>query len=245
MTAAFSFGPLGAMTDLVVAPGVAPESGRDLSEFVTSGGVRYSQRTRRNPRRWAVSRVYQHPSFVKLLARASHGLLGVTYLYDRAIARQNLIPAHQSAGDGAQVVVDGAPMGAVRWPSIRVALLAGRAYTVSCWSPDDASPLSAKEGSLPAVPLAAPVNGLSSLTLTPATDTVLTLQRLNNQTVAGIRVHEGIPDGAFYATAGTPSQVAVSDPKATYQLVTDTATSSDYAVDLIEVGLPGVFPEEV
>ena len=40
--AAFSFGPLGAMTDLVVAPAVQVENGRELKTTVTSRGVRWS-----------------------------------------------------------------------------------------------------------------------------------------------------------------------------------------------------------
>lgn len=98
MVAAFSFGPLGAMTDLVVAPAVAPQNERGFNEFVSSGGVRHVQAGRRNPRRWVVERAWQDPEFVRLLSLVASGAIPEAFLYDRAAARVNMIPDSLSIG---------------------------------------------------------------------------------------------------------------------------------------------------
>ncbi|ALD63995.1 hypothetical protein AFL94_08750 [Arthrobacter sp. LS16] len=98
MVAAFSFGPLGAMTDLVVAPAVAPQNERGFNEFVSSGGVRHVQSGRRNPRRWVVERPWQDPEFARMLSLAAAGAIPEVFLYDRATARVNMIPDSLSLG---------------------------------------------------------------------------------------------------------------------------------------------------
>lgn len=448
MAAAFSFGPLGAMGDLKVAPAVPVGNAREVRETVTSRGVRWVQRARRNPRSWPFFRPWQDPRFVKALSLAAAGLGGDMYLYDRACARQNMLPSRLAAGAGpvlpvgyagtvartnlltnptfenglspsnqsvlgnggsstsivdavwsgsgahslrnmgngtnnasvaypvgtlsstmlvpgrtytfsatmhledAQVGVPylrsrrigigiygatgaitygyalspeapntahtttrlvvtakipeeaqrgflllcngsvgtpvwwdqltleegatdgsyfdggtlpggdatyrwtGTPhdsvsqqilgaedhvyLGAVTWQSVSVPLLGGRTYTISGWTRSPESPLSASwPGQAATEPLPAPVGGATTLTITPAADGFLVLTRL--QEVSGVRVHEGIPDGRFYATEGTPCLVAVSDPERTYQLVTDTETRTDYSVTLYEVGNTGIY----
>lgn len=112
MTAAFSLGIFpGAMADLVVAPGVSPANGRGSNEMVTTGGNRHYQRGRKNPRTWSVSRPWQTPEFARVLGLAAHGLGGDMLLYDRACARQNLIPASRAVGAGAPVPAHIGPRG--------------------------------------------------------------------------------------------------------------------------------------
>lgn len=237
-TPAFSFGTFpGGMADLVVSPSVQVSNQRSLKEGVSTGGVRWAQRARRNPRSWAVSRPWQDKGFIRRLAVAAHGLGGDVWLYDRACAQQNLLPARLSAGLGAAVTVAGMSLGAVTWTSCTARVLAGRVYTISAWAASG-SPLSytLPGGSLTAMPTV--VSRLSVVTFTPTVDGVVTLSR-TTQVVSGVRIHEGIPDGTFYATEGTPCRVAVADPDRTYQLVTDTQTRTDYQVTLLEVGDTG------
>ena len=234
-TPAFSFGIFpGAMTDLVVAPGVSPANGRGFEDFTTMGGTRSVQRGRKNPRSWSVSRPWQQPGFARLLGLAAHGLGGDMCLYDRACARQNLVPATRAVGDGALVTVAGLSLGAVLWKTIQVPVLAGRVYTISAWAASG-SPLTAAVpgGSATAMPTV--TGGVSTRTFTAASAGYVTLTR-TTQVTSGVRIHEGQPDGTFYATEGTPTTVAVRDPERTYQLVTDTETLIDYTVELLEVG---------
>lgn len=241
MTAAFSFGPLAAMTELVVAASPSLDREGTLSRFTTSGGVAYFQRPRRSPRSWTVSRVWQDQTFIKYLERAAHGLMGDVFLYDRAAARRNMVPSDLAAVPGSTVVVDGTPMGAVGWEWVKVPVLAGRVYTISCWSSGAGSPLLATKtgetiGALPSPDAA----GLSQLTFTPQSNGMLKLSR-DTQVVSGVRVHEGIPDGRFYATAGTPCRVAVENPTETYQMITDMQDRVDYSVTLHETGRTGYY----
>lgn len=244
MTAAFSFGPLGDMSGLRVAPTTVGNA-REIRETITSRGVRWAQRARRNPRTWVVSRPWQEPAFIQALALAAYGVGGEMFLYDRACARQNMLPARYSTGTGPLVPVRSTMpngkrtlMGSVTWQSVSVPLLAGRTYTISGWTTSSQSPLAASWPGLTGMAsLPVPVEGFTVLTITPQEDGMLTLGRL--QDVAAVRVHEGIPDGRFYLTEGTPCQVAVADPERAYQLVTDTETRIDFTVTLYEVGNTG------
>lgn len=241
MTAAFSFGPLGAMHDLDAAAGAAVEREGTLSRFTSSGGVAYFQRPRRSPRSWPVSRLWKDATFIKYLERAAHGLGGEVYLYDRAVARRNMVPSDLAAVPGSGVAVDGSQLGAIGWDWINVPVLAGRVYTVSCWTPDAASPLLVTKPGESVGPLPAPDGqGLSQLTFTPASDGLIKLSR-DAQVLSGVRVHEGIPDGRFYATSGTPCRVAVEMPDEAYQLVTDQETRTNFAVTLRETGRTGYY----
>ena len=166
MTASFSLGIFpGAMTDLVVAPGVSPANGRGSNELITTGGNRHYQRGRKNPRSWSVSRPWQTPEFARLLGLVAHGLGGDMVLYDRACARQNLVPASRAVGDGAAVTVAGMSLGAVTWKSITVPVLAGRTYTVSAWAASG-SPLTMTTPGGTAIPLPAVSGGVSTRTFT-------------------------------------------------------------------------------
>lgn len=242
MTAAFNFGPLGAMTALVVAPAPSIEREGSLSRFTSSGGVSYFQRPKRRPRSWTVSRPWKDQRFIKHLERAAHGLLGEVFLYDRAVARRNMLPAELAGLPGAGVVVDGAPMAPVTWTIVKVPLLAGRLYTISCWSPGSVSPLTvAFTGPGTRGPMATPDHlGRAQMSFTPTVDGTLTLTR-GTQIVSGVRVHEASPDGAFYATSGTPCRVAVEIPDETYQMILDRETRIDYQVTLREAGRTGYY----
>lgn len=241
MVAAFSFGPLGAMTDLVVAPGLSPQNERGISEFISSGGVRHVQVGRRNPRRWVVSRPWRDPKFWELLSLAGHGMLGATYLYDRTQAMLNMLPADLCKGSGAPVLVRGLPMGAVTTGAVRkVPVIAGRLYTVSAWtSGSNGQVLSWHLGSGPAKQLSS-LQGFAEAAFTPTEDSILTVT-VNRSDVSGLRVHEGAPDGGFKAGDGTPCRVVVKDPALTYQMVIEESVNADVQVELIEVGLPGEF----
>lgn len=241
MSAAFSFGPLGSMSELVVSVGLQVEREGQLSRFTASGGISYFQRPRRTPRSWAVSRLWKDPRYIKLLERAAHGLLGDVYLYERAVARRNMLPRELAGVPGSGVVVDGAPMAPVTWTTVRVPLLAGRLYTVSCWTPDPEPPLSLMYPGMTLDGLPEPdYEGRSQFSFTPMSDGILTLIR-GTQVISGVRVHEGTPDGGFYSTAGTPCRVAVEIPEETYQLVTDRETKTDYRVTLRETGRTGYY----
>lgn len=242
MTAAFNFGPLGAMTELVVAPSPSIEREGALSRFTSSGGVSYFQRPKRRPRAWSVTRPWQDQKFIKHLERAAHGLLGEVFLYDRAVARRNMLPSELSGLPGIGVSVDGAPMAPVTWSSIKVPLLAGRLYTISCWSPNMVSPLTvAFTGPGTRGPMATPDHlGRSQMSFTPTVDGIMTITR-GAQVVSGVRVHEGSPDGEFYATSGTPCRVAVEIPEETYQMILDRNTLIDYQVTLREAGRTGYY----
>ena len=247
MVAAFSFGPLGDMAALKVAPAAVVGNARQVQETITSRGVRWAQRARRNPRTWQFFRPWQDPIFIQVLALAAYGVGGETYLYDRACARQNMLPARYSTGTGSLVPVRSVMpvgktslMGAVTWQSVSVPLLGGRTYTISGWTTSTESPLAASwpgQDQVQLLPL--PVEGFTTLTITPQADGMLTLGRLHD--ISAVRVHEGIPDGRFFLTEGTPCRVAVADPERTYQLVTDTETRMDFSVTLYEVGDTGTY----
>ena len=441
MVAAFSFGPLGAMTDLVVAPGAGVESGRGRSEFVSGGGVRWARQGASSPRTWRVARSWQEKDFTRLLDLAAHSPASPFYLYDRACAARNLLPAKDSFGipatrtnlcvnpgwesgftqfgvapayagagvsgalatnwfdagtrsakftftnygsalpfgayagtmaragllpgrtytvsatmryeptaaltagqvpeqaniawalqattptasnviisagaaipmrawvgrrsfqftipedateaaivlstnlfssmrpgtlwvdsitleegvsegsyfDGgssgyawsgtanasstvpSMVPVAGIPMPPVRWTKARAFVLAGRTYTLSAWTTGAAYPLTYQETGNPAYSMPAPVGGLSQTTFTPTVSRVMTLTRPAGRVVSGVRIHEGVADGTFYPSEGTPTRVAVTDPGRTYQLVTGTQTLTDYDVELKEIGVQGNF----
>lgn len=441
MVAAFSFGPLGAMTDLVVAPGAGVESGRGRSEFVSGGGVRWARQGASSPRTWRVARGWQDNEFARLLDIAAHSPASPFYLYDRACARRNLLPAKDSFGipatrtnlcvnpgwesgftqfgvapayagtgvsgalatdwfdggtrsakftftgngdallfgayagtmarsglqpgrtytvaamlrfepsatlaawqapeqpnvawslqattpttgqvtfslgaavpmrsfvgrqvfqftipedateaalvltsrafysmragdlwvdsitleegvsegsyfDGtspgyawsgaanasstvpSMVPVAGIPMPPVRWTKARAYVLAGRTYTLSAWTTGATYPLTYQETGNPAYSMPAPVGGLSQTTFTPTVSRVMTLTRPAGRVVSGVRIHEGVADGSFYPSEGTPTRVAVTDPGRTYQLVTGMQTLTDYDVELKEIGVQGNF----
>lgn len=238
-TAAFSYGTFpGGMADLVVSPSVQVDNGRQLKESVSTGGVRWVQRPRRNPRKWDVSRPWRDAEFVRRLAWAAHGLVPEVWLYDRACAQQNLIPVRLAATPGTGVSVDGLPMGPVSWAAVTVRVLAGRTYTVSCWTAGAVSPLSVKIGAGAVQPLPVPTSGYSELVITPSADALLTLSRAASP-ISGVSVREGTGGRTFHATEGTPCRVAVVDPERTYELVSDTGQRTSYSITLMEVGDTG------
>lgn len=237
---AFSFGPLGAMTDLVVAPAVAVVNGRELKTTTTSRGVRWAQRARRNPRTWTVSRPWRDPAWARLLSLAAHGVGGDMWLYDRACARQNMLPATASVGTGASITTTDGPLGSVTWTTQQVGVIPGRTYTISGWSGVSGTRTltgqwRTKSGTLLGSVTLTGVSGLGSVTATAPVDAAyILLSRVGSWT--GVRVHEGVADGGFFLTEGTPSRVAVADPQRTYQMITDDATATDYEVTIMEVG---------
>lgn len=241
---AFLFGPLGFMVPVRVSTGVSVEASRSLSELVTSGGVRYTQRGRRAPRTWQVGRMYEGPAWAALLSDAAHGLLPQCWLYDVAAARENMVPADKSAGNGSLVVVNGRPMGSLPvGHSATVQVLAGRNYTVSLWSSASAGVTVASLAPVsgPALAVTAPPGaGARSCarSFTPLTDGSVTIT-VSATGSSGLRLHEGGPDGRFYSGYGTPCKVAVQDPARTLELVVDRETKSAYQVTILEVGRPG------
>lgn len=237
---AFSFGPLGDMAGLVVSPGASVDNGRGFQDFVSSGGVRRVQKSRYNPRSWSVTRPWQEPEFVRLLRLAAHGLGGPFFLYDRHEASQNMLHSRFAVGQGDSVLVDGMLLGAVEWDSVRVPVLAGRRYTVSCWTPSPVSPLTVSIPGEGIQSMDAPVDGHSYMAFTPEADGLLVLTR-SSASVSGVRVHEGTPDGLFMVGDGTPCRVSVRDPQTVYQMVVGSHMRADYSVELVEVGIPGLY----
>lgn len=241
--AGFLFGPLGGMIPLVVSTGVNVETTRAFSEFVSSGGVRYVQTGRAAPRTWQISRSWQKPEWARLLSMAAHGLLSEPWLYDQAAARENMLPADRSAGQGTPVLVDGLPFGAIPESQVvRVPVLAGRLYTVSAWGDylPNTRVASYQLGTSPIQPVGTPPGSgsrHSAASFVSPTDTIATL-RITQPLVAGLRLHEGPPDNKFVSGYGTPCRVAVQDPARVLQMVT-RETMSDYTVTLMEVGKPG------
>lgn len=239
----FYFGPLGGMVPLVVAAGVQVETARASSEFVSSGGVRYVQRGRAAPRTWNVSRQWQEPEWARMLDLAAHGLIGESWLYDVAGARENMIPAYMTAGTGGTVKVAGISLGAVSQTQlVRVPVLAGRLYTLSAWAdyPVNTRVASYQINSDPVLPVGTPPGAgdrYSAASFTVPTDSIVSI-RATQDRVSGLRLHDGPPDQAFYAGHGTPCRVAVSDPGKVLQMVRETAFS-DYDVTLQEVGKAG------
>lgn len=231
------FGPLGAMEQVVVSAGVAAETARAFSEFVSSGGVRHVQRGRAAPRTWTVGRLYQGPNWARLLSLAAHGLLEDCWLYDVAEARENMIPAQLAVGQGAPVLVAGLPMGSLTAGHIvTVPVLAGRLYSVSAWSPADGPAFTYQLGNDPVTTVASG-QGFGASSFTPSADAVLTV-KVTAAGMSGLRVMEGPFDGTFHAGHGTPCKVAVQDPARTLQMVADKVRS-DYQITLLEVGKPG------
>lgn len=239
----FFFGPLGAMIPVDVSAGATVESDRGFSEFVSAGGVRHVQLGRAAPRVWQLSRLWQNPDWARLLSMAAHGILADCWLYDVAAARDNMLPARQSVGDSAQVLVNGIPMGGIEnGRHVQVPVLAGRNYTISVWTDaGDGQPVFSFQ---PANAPLATVRGVQGRGaryvaegFTALTDGTLDI-RILRQGCSGLRVHEGPPDGMFYVGHGTPCRVTVRDPARTLQMVTDQ-TRSDYSITLLEVGRTG------
>lgn len=234
-------GPLGAMVPMVVSAGVGLETGRPRGELVTTGGVRWAQQSRRAPRTWTVGRLWQDPSWARMLQYAAQGIVKDCYLYDVAVARQNMLRSSECVGSGASVLVDGVPMGALATGTgPRAYLLAGRTVHVSCWTNaiPEAGVLSFTHAGNTLTLQAPPGEGsrYAYATYTPMSDGVLTTQILGS--ISGLRVHEGTPDRSFQATQGTPCLVDVQDPSESLQLVVDEQTRIDYQVTLLEVGQP-------
>lgn len=240
----FFFGPLGAMIPMEVSAGVQVESGRALSELVTSGGVRYAQQGRNAPRTWTVGRLWQEPAWARLLTAAAHGLLGDVWLYDVAAARENMVPASLASGSGIRLPTDGLPLGShAAGHTVTVPVLAGRLYTVSAWAGGSAGAnvMSFKLGTGATEFVKSPPgtgHRQATGTIRTPSDGLLTVTLLAIG-MTGLRVHDGPPDGRFYAGHGTPCKVAIQDPERTLQLVSEDTTRSDYQVTLLEVGKPG------
>lgn len=233
----FYVGPLGGMVPLAVAPAVQIETTRAVSEFVSSGGVRYVQHGRRAPRAWTVSRQWQAPEWVRMLSLAAHGLLGECWLYDVAAARDNMVPTDLAAGAGALVSVGDVQLPALTaGHTVRVPVLAGRFYSVSAWQEADAPMLTYQLGTQAAQVLRS-TSGSGSASFTPSADQTLTVT-ITGAATTGLRVNEGPFTGRFFPGHGTPTRVVVADPERTLQLVT-AETRSDYTATLTEVGKPG------
>lgn len=230
------FGPLGAMRPLVVSAGVAIETSRASSEFVSSGGVRHVQRGRAAPRTWTVGRQWQGSEWARTLSMAAHGLIGQCWLYDVAEARENMVPASLSAGVGPLVPVSGHQMKSLSLGhEVKIPALAGRLYSVSAWCEEGGVMLTYESAS--ASGSVSSLNGSGSASFTPQADTILTVT-VKRGAVSGLRINEGSFDGSYAPGYGTPCRVSVEDPQRTLQMVTDS-TRSDYQVVLSEVGKPG------
>lgn len=138
----------------------------------------------------------------------------------------------------------------------RVHLRGGQPYTISTWVATAltsaqaviewvftgaSGALTSGTVSTPPGPRTGPVQAAD--TFTPTEDGVLALAirttALSGE-ASGLRVHEGTPDGRFYAGRGTPCRVEVFDPASTLKLWrAGEQRSSDYTVQLVEVGVPG------
>ena len=234
-------GPLGAMMPMCVSVGVGLETGRPRGELVTTGGVRWAQQARRAPRSWSVGRLWQEPSWARMLNYAAQGIIKECYLYDVAVARQNMLRSSECVGSGASVLVDGVPMGALATGAgPRAYLLAGRTVVVSCWTSaiPGAGVLSFTHAGKTITLTAPPGTGAryAYAVYTPMSEGVLTTNITG--VISGLRVHEGSPDRSFQVTQGTPCLVEVVDPSESLQLVVDGQTRIDYQVTLNEVGQP-------
>lgn len=242
---AFLFGPLGSMRPVIASRGVSVLHGRGFSEFVSSGGVRHVQAGRSAPRTWTLGRLWKEPEWARLFGLAAHGLVGQCWIYDVAIARENMIPARLATDGEPVVLVNGLPMGGlIAGHEVTVPVLAGRVYTVAVWATGAPGSTAAqyKLGSGSYLNIVGPEGAGArqcAAAFTPAEDTAVTL-RVPGAGVSGATVHEGAPRGDFYATSGTPCKVAVQDPQRVLQLVTDQHIKSDYEVTLLEVGRPTV-----
>ena len=240
----FFFGPLGGMIPVEVSAGVSVSASRGQSELITSGGVRYVQRGRSAPRTWTVGRLWQEPGWARLLSAATHGLLDECWLYDVAAARENMVPAPLAVGTGIKLPTDGIPLGShAAGHSVTVPVLAGRLYTVSAWAGGSSgvNVMSFKLGSSATEYVKSPPgtgHRQATGTIRTPADGLLTVTLLAIG-MTGLRVHDGPPDGRFYAGYGTPCKVAIQDPEQTLQLVSGDTTRSDYQVTLMEVGKPG------
>lgn len=233
-------GPLGAMVPMVVSAGVGLETVRPRGELVTTGGVRWAQQARRAPRSWQVGRLWQEPSWARMLGYVAQGIVKDCYLYDVAVARQNMLRSSECVGSGNPVLVDGVPLGSLAsGTGPRAYLLAGRTVTISCWTNviAGANVLTVTHDGNTVTLAAPPGTGsrYTYATYTPMADGVLTTQVTG--TLSGLRIHEGAPDRSFQVTQGTPCLVEVVDPSEVVQMVTDR-TRIDYQVTLNEVGQP-------
>lgn len=234
-------GALGHMTPIELKRGASIATARPRGSFTTTGGVRIMQAARNAPRTWNVSHDFQDPAWARVLHYAAQGMIPECYLYDVAVARQNLLRSSECVGSGASVLVDGVPMGALSTgPGPRAYLLAGRTVNISCWTNaiPGAGVLSfTHAGETISIP--AP-DGEGSryvyATYTPPIDGVLVTQVTGS--VSGLRIHEGDPDRHFQSTLGTPCLIAVEDPAQTLQIVLTGRTEIDYQVTLLEVGEP-------
>lgn len=152
------------------------------------------------------------------------------------LSGQAVLPAER-------VSVDGLPLVALReGHSVKVPVLGGHLYTVSVWA--DASPGSSvasfQLGTESAKTVfSAPGQGHRSCaaSFTPREDAIATIT-VTTAGASGLRLHEGAPDGKYFAGHGTPCKVAVKDPERTLQLVS-REVRGDYQVTLVEVGQPG------
>lgn len=233
-------GPLGAMVPMIVSAGGGIETSRPRGELVTTGGVRWAQQARRAPRSWTLSQLWQDPSWARMLQYAAQGIVKDCYLYDVAVARQNLLRSSECVGSGTPVLVDGVPMGALSTGAgPRAYLLSGRTVVVSCWTSATygAGVLSFTHAGKTTTLTAPPGTGTryAYATYTPMSEGVLTTNITG--VLSGLRVHEGAPDRSFQTTQGTPCLVEVVDPSESLQMVADQ-TRVDYQVTLNEVGQP-------
>lgn len=241
----FFLGPLGSMQPVEVSKNLPISTQRGSSELITSGGVRYVQQGRRAPRSWVFSHNWQDPLWARLLSAAAHGLLGDVWLYDVAAARENMVPATLASGTGIRLPTDGLPLSShAAGHTVTVPVLAGRLYTVSAWvgGSAGANVMSFKLGTGATEFVKSPPgtgHRQATGTIRTPSDGLLTVTLLAIG-MTGLRVHDGPPDGRFYAGHGTPCKVVVQDPERTLRLVSRDMTRSDYQVTLMEVGKPGI-----
>lgn len=101
--APYFFGPLGAMEQIWVEPGVSVESTRGSSDLVVGRGTRYFQQGRTAAREWKASFNDQTQEATRLISMAANGMLQQCWLYDIAEAQENMVPADLSAGSPSRI----------------------------------------------------------------------------------------------------------------------------------------------
>lgn len=149
--------------------------------------------------------------------------------------------ANASSSVPATVKVAGVPLPPVNWTRRKAYVIAGRTYTLSAWTSGVHSGVGYRIGTGTSEYIPYPTNGYSAATFTPSNSGEITIIRDAGYSAAGIRLHEGLPDGLYYATDGTPTRVETVDPSRTYQLTAQQRMLTDHEIELKEIGLPGQF----
>jgi len=260
VSSGYLLGPLGSMVDISNASDLSGGSDvspdRPSNPFTAISGARpIVQVAQFAARSWAFKASLLTPAAVRTLLAAAQPQLGLDlWLLDEAAARANCLWPHQAVGaQTSTVTVDGWPLPSFHTSSgagtdivYTVPVLGSQTYTLSIWTMATTGTVATYSGPGVTGSLtgAAGSPARRAGTFVPSSSGTLTITIKGNLTAlsSGLRLAHGSDDGVpWIAGQGTPCRVYVGDPsRALRMLPASSHALADWALTLLEVGVPGV-----